>query len=149
MSISITAKTRKSIEIVEDDYQIEILITGAVSDQLLLIHKALHAFTINIDACKSLSRSQLFRLNLLIDKHFPNSYSNLTKFKRSLYLSSRHSQALCLDAYVPDITLQGRSFEDHCLKIISLHQNYRWETTHEYHSTYQLQSEPNNNIALQ
>jgi len=116
----------------EDAYSIEYLINYLVTKKLLLIHKDIYALTINIENCLTLTHHRLSMLNRMISNCFQNAFCVLTRYKLSLYLSLGRREIMCLDEYMPTVTLQARGWNDTCLQIINLEQNYRWTATHEY-----------------
>jgi|SRR6185312_2035891 len=131
---------KKRLIKLEDAYSVEFLITTQENSNILLIHKDIYAFTLNITNCSQLTATQLTKINYIISNRFPNSFVILTKFKRFLWLSRLNTPIFNLSEYddreSPEdpatITLQGRSWDDHCLKIINLEQNYRWELNQNY-----------------
>jgi hypothetical protein len=124
--------TRKIIRRLETPFDVEFFITEPENGRLLLIHKEIFAFTIDTVNCSRLNENQIDKLNSVIRLYYPNAFIILTKFKRLLWLSRLNTPILNLGEYGPTITLQGRSWDDHCLQIIDLEQNYRWELNQDY-----------------
>lgn len=109
-------------------------------NRVLEIHHNIFAISFYPDQATNYSSSTLKALNKAISDYFLNSYTYLVKLNGKLYLKLPNRPLLDLTEDLnysllyscPLITLQGRSREDSCLKIISLYQNYRWTLTHHY-----------------
>lgn len=128
------SKHSKAITKDEDECNIEYLISYPVTKKLCMIHKDIFALTIYIENCLTLTQKQITELNRVLSNCYPSALCVLTKYKDNLFLSLSRRSIIDLDEYMPTITLQGRSWQDQCLQIINLQQNYRWETTHIYNS---------------
>ena len=126
----------KKFVIDENPYEIEFYLKAHHlknnAQKLMTIHKQIYALTLELTACSTLTENCISTINSIINQTYSNALCHLTKFERSLYLSRGNKPILNLDEFKPSITLQGRSWNDTCLQVINLNQNYRWETTHIY-----------------
>lgn len=113
----------------ESDTEFELTLSTALNEPMAILHKQIFAMTI----CPQTLRSQrsISTLNRIISNSFHNAFCNLVLYKGRLFLKLG-SQPLLDLTDEEFITLQGRSFDDFCLKIINLSQNYRWVTSHHY-----------------
>ena len=127
-------KQSKAITKEENLINIEYLISYPVTKKLCMIHKDIFALTIYIENCLTLTQTQITQLNQVFSNCYLDALCVLTKYKELLFLSLSRRSIIDLDEFMPEITIQGRSWQDQCLQIINLNQNYRWETTHIYNS---------------
>ena len=113
------------------DSDLELVVFNFDNEPLLTIHKKIFALSLSPQHLIPLPKPLIQKLNQIISNSFTNAFCHLTLYKG--IVSLKLGQEPLLDITTEDtFTLQGRSFEDFCLKIINLDQNYRWVLEHNY-----------------
>ncbi len=106
----------------------EIKILG---DVIVSVYKDMYALSFHVKHLKELSSTDIRKLNKKLSSLFPNAIYDLVLHKGKLLFKLGANEMMELEE--EDIlTIQGRSWEDYCLQIINLEQNYRWEKTYIY-----------------
>ncbi len=94
----------------------------------ITVHEDIYAITFRITELYSLTYKELEWVNRELSKIFKNAYYYFTKCDKKLWFKLGLDPLIELNEDEITLTIQGRSWEDTCLKIINLNQNYRWES---------------------